>query len=406
MSEHRAGVTVSEKHPGTQKQWLPGIEALRGLAALTVVVHHSWSLSTMPRFHGYWVIEGFGTWGVDLFFMLSGYLLAETFWQPKRANIPVYFIRRFTRIAPAYYVNVTLLFLFFAGSRVLFSDQGKHQVLASYTFTHYLFPNYSSSLNVNGALWTLTIEMMLYLFLPLMALAVRYAPVISLAAFVVIGVGWKVIICLDGGALRNFYFGHSTLDAGIESLFISRQFIGALPVFALGIGARWMVTHGHMSWIWGKLPSRLGVLSFVVLAIPSLLLLHQVEPASDYHHKLLFPVFDFLLMLLMLPALLLAARPAEFKQTPFRYIATWLGVRSYSIYLWHFPIILAVYERGPFRHAAPLDGYAWRLPIILVLTLIFGAASYALVERPGMDFGRRLSKRISDRSRPRELVTS
>ena len=36
-------------HPGTTRNWLPGIEALRGVAALTVVVHHSWSLSNAAR---------------------------------------------------------------------------------------------------------------------------------------------------------------------------------------------------------------------------------------------------------------------------------------------------------------------------------------------------------------------
>lgn len=125
----------SHAHPGTGKVWLPGIEALRGVAALTVVAHHSWSLSTMPRFHGFWVIEGFGDWGVNLFFMLSGYLLADTFWRSKPADLRVYGLRRFFRIAPAYYTNLVVLYLFFAGSQVIFSEQGKKQILASFTFT-------------------------------------------------------------------------------------------------------------------------------------------------------------------------------------------------------------------------------------------------------------------------------
>ena len=42
-------------HPGTSKIWLPGIEALRGVAALTVVAHHSWALSNQPRWS--WSLE-------------------------------------------------------------------------------------------------------------------------------------------------------------------------------------------------------------------------------------------------------------------------------------------------------------------------------------------------------------
>jgi len=82
--------------------WLPSIEVLRGIAALTVVFHHSWSLSTMPHFTGYKIVEGWGNWGVDLFFVLSGYLLAEFFWRPRaRGLVGSFYVRRIFRIAPA-----------------------------------------------------------------------------------------------------------------------------------------------------------------------------------------------------------------------------------------------------------------------------------------------------------------
>jgi peptidoglycan/LPS O-acetylase OafA/YrhL len=396
---------VSEDpHPGTHKRWLTGIEALRGVAAMTVVFHHSWSLSSMPRFPGYWVIEGFGAWGVNLFFMLSGYLLAETFWQEKKADLRVYAIRRFFRIAPAYYVNIGILYLFFAGPALVFSGQGKRQILASATFTHYLFPNTSSSLNVNGALWTLTIEMMLYAFLPLMALAVRFAPWTFFTVLIAIGFVWRTYVALDGDALRNFYFGDARVDTGIQSLFLARQFIGALPVFALGIMTRWLFVNGKFDWLYGRL-RRLSTLSFLLLAIPSVLMLRLVETASDYHHAVLFVTFDFLTMVALIPALVIAAYPGEFTPSPLRTVTTWLGVRSYSIYLWHFPIILSLYERGPLTAPPAAGGYVWRLPAILVLTLVFASASYAAVERPGMEFGRNLTRRITRPKQAKEPVS-
>ena len=78
-----------------------------------------------------------------------------------------------------------------------------------------------------------------------------------------------------------------------------------------------------------------------------------------------------------------------------RSVSTWLGERSYSIYLWHFPLVLVMYERGPLRRLPPDDGYWWRLPAILLLTLVFASVSYHLVERPGMEYGRRLARRFS-----------
>ncbi|MDQ6522241.1 acyltransferase [Nocardioides sp. LHD-245] len=397
MSEHQ--------HPGTQKKWLPGIEALRGVAALTVVFHHSWSLSSMPRFPGYWLVEGFGNWGVSLFFMLSGYLLAETFWQERRADLRIYAIRRFFRIAPAYYVNLTILFLFFARTHQVFSEQGAKQVAASYSFMHYLTPGTSSSLNVNGALWTLTIEMLLYAFLPILAIAVRYAPVISLVTIAGIGIGWRALVAFAGDGLREFYFGTTMLDPGIQSLFIARQFIGALAVFALGIGARWLVVKGHMGWLYRRIP-RMSTTGFLLLAVPSLLLLRWVEEGSNYTNGWFFAAYDFLLMLLMVPALVLAAYPGEFRPSPLRTVSTWLGERSYSIYLWHFPIILAVYERGPFRFGPAPAGYEWRLPLILLLTLIFASVSYHTVERPGMEWGRRLARRFAAPTSTKEQAPS
>jgi peptidoglycan/LPS O-acetylase OafA/YrhL len=385
VSEHR--------HPGTQKAWLPGIEALRGIAALTVVSHHMWTLSREPRFPGSFLMEGFGNWGVNLFFMLSGFLLAETFWNERPADLRVYWIRRIFRIAPAYYVNVAILFLFFAGPHLVFSQTGAKQVAASFTFTHALFPSTASSLNVNGALWTLTIEMMLYAFLPLLALAVKRAPWLSLALIALTGLAWRGLVAFAGDGLREFYFHGAAVDTGVESLFIARQFIGALAIFALGIGARWLVVRGHCARVYRWFP-RMSTSLFILMAIPSALLLHWVERGSNFRNGLFFVGYDFVVMLLMVPALIMAAYPGEFSPSPLRSVSTWLGERSYSIYLWHFPLILAVYERGPLRHLPATGGYAWRLPLVLVLTLVFASVSYATVERPGMEWGRRITQRL------------
>ena len=389
------------------RTWYPGIEALRGIAALSVVVHHSWSLSNQPRFTGYWIVEGFGTWGVSLFFLLSGFLLAETFWQDRPASLRIYAIRRFFRIAPAYYINIAFLFLFFASTGLLFSAQGAKQMATSFTFTHYLFPNTSSSLNVNGALWTLTIEMMLYAFLPLMATAHKRAPMVTFLLLVAAGVGWRLWIAVDGDPLRSLYFGETTLDPGIQSLFLARQFIGALPIFALGIAIRWLVLKGRLAWVNQMLPPQIAVWPILALLVPSIVMLRLVEQASNFRNPVLFATYDVIVVALMVPALVVAARPDSLKASPFRTVATWLGERSYSIYLWHFPIILALYERGPLEALPAPTGYWWRLPSILFITLIVAAFSYATVERPGQEYGRSLAAKIKARKvQPPEEVAA
>ena len=54
------------------------IEALRGVAAAAVVVDHCWALSGGKASFGIGIVQGLGTWGVNIFFMLSGYLLADS----------------------------------------------------------------------------------------------------------------------------------------------------------------------------------------------------------------------------------------------------------------------------------------------------------------------------------------
>ena len=136
--------------------------------------------------------------------------------------------------------------------------QGAKQILAQVTFTHYYTPDTSSSLNVNGALWTLSIEMLLYAFLPHHGAAGAVQPVArdghpdrhrtGLAR--VGGLGRRL-------AARALLRGQQ-FNLGIESLFIARQFVGAVSIFALGILARWLVVHGHIDGIYAGCPRGWG----------------------------------------------------------------------------------------------------------------------------------------------------
>ena len=111
---------------------------------------------------------------------------------------------------------------------------------------------------------------------------------------------------------------------------------------------------------------------------------------------MLFTVYDFVLMLVLVPALLLAARPQQFSASPLRSVSQLAGRAQ----LQHLPVALPAHpghlRAWPAAGASRRDdGYWWRLPVILVLTLVFATVSYHLVERPGMEWGRRLAKRVS-----------
>lgn len=378
-----------------QSHWVPGIEVLRGIAASVVVVHHTYTVSDRTAFQGGSIVESFGGWGVDLFFLLSAFLLCEYFWRPReRRSIVVFYIRRFLRIAPAYYAVITILFLFLANHATLFSDVGIKQVIASYTFTQWLTPGTSSSLNVDGALWTLTVEMILYLLIPLLALAVWKKPLLTIIGLMAVSSAYRIWVALDGEPLRTWLFGTGPGPSEpIIRLYLGRQFVGFLSLFAVGIGVRYLVVTRRLPQRWVAPLRRQSALLIVVLLLPSLLLLQGVDRASDYHNWFRFTFYDLGLGLLAVPALLYASRPLTGTMSWLMRAGVWVGKRSYGLYLWHFPVVLSVYGRGPLAFPPQTSHVLIRLAIIWVLALALASASYSLIEKPAMDYAKTLARR-------------
>jgi peptidoglycan/LPS O-acetylase OafA/YrhL len=359
---------------------MPGIEMLRGIAAVVVVAHHAWSLSTLPRFTGYWVIEGFGSFGVDIFFVLSAFLLSDPSWRiTTKRQLATFWARRAARIIPAYYAVVILLFLFFVPSGALFTGTGLRQTLANLTFTQYFFPTTSGSFGTNGVLWTLSIEFTLYLMLPIIGWLFVRAPAVTFSVMVAIGVGWRVLIGVAGDGLREFYFDDLAVPAGLQSLFVARQFIGYLPLFAIGMAARWLCER-YASVLEGRIRSA-GFWTIVALLVPGALYLRVVERSSQYTHWVWFASFDTIIALLIVPAMVVAAF-GEVSSSWSNRVGAWLGARSYGIYLWHFPVILIAYERGS-GFAPPVVSNIWaRIVFIVVVTAVLADMSYRLIEMP------------------------
>ena len=362
------------------QRWMPGIEMLRGIAAVIVVVHHMWSLSTLPRFTGYWLVEGFGSYGVDIFFVLSAFLLSDPSWRiTTKRQLATFWARRAARIIPAYYAVVILLFLFFVPSGALFTGAGLRQTLANLTFTQYLFPTTAGSFGTNGVLWTLSIEFMLYLMLPIIGWLFVRAPAATFAVMVAIGIGWRVVIGVVGDGLREIYFGDLATPLGLQSLFVARQFIGYLPLFAIGMATRWLCER-HASAL-ERRTINAGFWVILALLVPGALYLRVVERSSQYAHWMWFASFDTIIALLIVPALVVAAFGTVSSSWSNR-LGAWLGARSYGIYLWHFPVILIVYERGS-GFAPPVVSYVWaRVAFVIVVTAFLADMSYRIIEMP------------------------
>ena len=192
---------------------LAPVDGLRGIAVLWVVAFHFVVVRSAAGIADPWIaalarippldaIARNGYLGVDLFFLLSGFLLAAPWFVHARAGIappsaPRFYARRVRRIVPAYYLQLLFLFTLVLpllhGRKYWRSDLyvDSWNVVAHALFLHNTSPLTSGSLGANGALWTLAVEAQFYLLLPLaMPFFVR-APWRSFAAATALALAWQ-----------------------------------------------------------------------------------------------------------------------------------------------------------------------------------------------------------------------
>jgi peptidoglycan/LPS O-acetylase OafA/YrhL len=364
------------------RKWLVGLDLLRGGAALLVVAHHLYTLADRPPTPVSWFLEASGTVGVVLFYVLSAFLLTRNLLNQK-TSAREFYIRRFVRIAPAYYVNFLILFFFMSAPGVIFSLQGLTQTLTNLTFTHYLTPGTSSSLNVNGALWTLSIEFFLYLTLPSIVWVIRKFKAIGWLTIVAIAIAFRYWYSFDEN-LAEFYFSEGILSAN-QSLYLLRQPPSTLIVFLVGIALAFAFDT--------KLISRLTSHNRPILLIlgGSLLVLLGMSTILDVYSinsRWTFYVFDVAIAIALAPLLLGFSSLNISFEGKLSQAGKWVGDRSFGLYLWHFPIILVAYGRGAFEF--PLNDANLSLRVLVAVTLSFVAASmsYRFIERPALDFAK------------------
>lgn len=168
--------------PAARHGVTPYVDGLRGVAVLGIFLLHCWNYAgspPIPFFGGNagWVPFSLD-WGVDLFFILSGFLLAQPWFraefgvgpQPSLSN---YWRRRLRRILPAYYVSVIVtlaIFSYFGPIRQgsIEGSTGLWNLGGLALLMHGYIPVSASMLSgANGPWWTLTVEFTWYALLPL-----------------------------------------------------------------------------------------------------------------------------------------------------------------------------------------------------------------------------------------------
>ncbi|MHB8647894.1 MAG: acyltransferase family protein, partial [Thermomicrobiales bacterium] len=201
-----------DRDVASPRQRLPALDGIRGFAALQIIVYHCVLVSGAFRLIGYQTL-GAGLFGVDIFFVLSGFVLFLPWGAAHRRGTPPpalkgYYVRRIRRIVPAYYFMLFFLVLFFTPSHIatsaVYSWSGFFAILTHLSFQQAIVMrglgawigwSAQPGFGINGVIWTLTFEVSFYLLLPFLyrffcgsiGKVVRNA---CIAALIAIGWAW------------------------------------------------------------------------------------------------------------------------------------------------------------------------------------------------------------------------
>jgi peptidoglycan/LPS O-acetylase OafA/YrhL len=329
-----------------------GLDGLRGICALYVLLFHCWAYTFrgFPRYRGpdwlSWL--GFGRLAVVFFLILSGFSLAMSAarngW--RLGDLGRYARRRAWRILPAYWAALAFsLLIAWTVVRQPHSTEPTAESVVVYTL---LLQDLIAAPTPNGALWSISVEALLYCLLPLLLLLCRrLGPAGMLAAVTlpVILVGFLV-------------FGGSPPD---EDNWLMPHLV---PVFAAGVVAAGVVASGdrfrRLPWAW---------LSVAVAAPVAVLVLVQGSRWMVGHYYWVDLAIAPAMTMLLLAVV--SGRPATLVRLLDSRPLRRLGSFSYSLYLIHLPIVVAI----SLKLVAPRLGHG--TAAFVVTTVFAGGLSLA-----------------------------
>jgi peptidoglycan/LPS O-acetylase OafA/YrhL len=320
-----------------------------------------------------------GWMGVDLFFVISGFVITLSAFARLRQGSFADFARSFSRariarIAPLYYLTC-LIFMVFIQPELVFVPDIWKQVLSHGLFLHSLFLMHQGG--INGVNWSVSVEMQFYL------LMLITAPWLRRANWLLIGAAALAIAWLWRAAV--FLLVDPNGQWGTFPVFVyTTELPGTLDEFAAGILlARFILSSkGQLVLAWARrrpwiVPGATAIIVTVALQI-------YWHNSTYWNSGPMVVAFKSVLATACAMVLLSACTlqyPVVVRLTaPLRY----LGAISYGIYLWHLPVILAL------KRVSWVDGPK-ALPWVIVLTFLFASISWHFFERPLM---RRFGSRV------------
>jgi peptidoglycan/LPS O-acetylase OafA/YrhL len=335
-------------------KYRPDIDGLRAVAVLLVLAYHI----------GIYRLRG-GFVGVDVFFVISGYLISSIILSDldtSRFSIASFYERRIRRIFPALFVmlfaTAVLAYKFFLPSE--FVDFGKSLLASTFSFSNLYFLQHSSYFDAPAAMkpllhtWSLAVEEQFYVFLPLFLIGIRkFFP--SKQRLIIIVVALLSFCVSAVGAFHNhdatFYLAHTRAWELLLGTLL------AMDCFPAVSGA-----------LWRNLAASWGVASIFLAGF----LFNSATPFPGAA-ALLPCVGAALIIAAGKTGPTLVGRALSFRPVVF------VGMISYSLYLWHWPLIVF---QG--TDALLINGLSPKLTkvVIIFASFVLATLSWKFVEQP------------------------
>lgn len=354
---------------------IPALTGLRGFATLWVVAYHFWEFLGFPRLllagADLSPLIGNGGFSVDVFFVLSGFLVARPFIRAAQGQGPMpsyrrYLWRRIKRVVPAYWANLVVLFVLITlatGTPPL----GPTSFVAHLGFLFWFTLPYGA-VPFNPVWWTLPIEWWAYFLLPPLALSLRRVPVWLWVTLLLLTVLWIRI-----EFVRHFFAGEQGFWWQAPDI---RNLRARFDQFAIGLLAAWYFERGldprrnrAIGWIGVVLFA--AVFVYVGWFVPRWL--HEAIRPWLYLHYSALAVSIALVVLAIANGWRPLARLFEGR------VFILAGTVSYSLYLWHYPIFEYVFRHANWVADWPLQG---RAVLALLLAALVTWLAYLAFERP------------------------
>lgn len=352
---------------GKKRRYITGLDGIRAIAVIMVLAYHL----KLALFKS-------GFLGVTVFFVLSGYLitgiLISEVEEEGTIDLKNFWLRRIRRLVPAVMsMAVVIIFVSAVVNRIIFTKGCKDFLASVLGFNNWwqIFNkvSYFEAAGVPSPFthcWSLAIETQFYLIYPLILLGI-YKLVKSRG---------------EGRAKRGLLFAGVTLLLALISVILmivlfdpqqdaSRVYYGTdTRAFSLLFGAILAIL-----WEYQMVPRRLsasvnmvlGSVSFAVLLVMTI----AINGSSNFWYRGGQFVGTILTVLVIYTVSGRKTWLSRFLSNP---VLKWIGDRSYSIYLWHYPIILLI-SKG-------IKASWWITLIEIVLSVVLAELSYRFIETP------------------------